>query len=127
MTPTLWCAASQPARFKKSCRIRKGSAPAKSKVNHDRTAQPGNGANGGGRAPFASSSIVGRRPRSLFTLGGSTLRPNSTPYEENTKRPVLVGRIRLVPDGLVHRLPKHADANRSRTKKSPRLLARRRA
>src|SRR5207253_9506947 len=70
-----------------------------------------------------------RRVRRVAELGslGDTPWPNSRSYEENTKRPVLVGRIRLVPDGLVHRLPKHADANRSRIKKSPGLLARRRA
>src|ERR1043166_2533724 len=76
----------------------------------------------GGCAVFFSES-----DRELGSFGGSTPWPNSTPYEENTKRPVLVGRIRLVPDGLVNRLPKRADANRSRTKKSPGLLARRRA
>src|SRR4051794_3314184 len=55
-----------------------------------------------------------------FTLG-NTPWPNSRSYEENTKRPVLVGCIRLVPGGLVHRVPKHSDANSSRTKKSPGL------
>src|SRR5712671_615615 len=63
---------------------------------------------------------------SAATLGGSAHWPNSTPYEESTKRPVLVGRIRFVIRGLVDRWPKHADTNRCRTKTSPGLLGRRR-
>ena len=59
-------------------------------------------------------------------LGGSAHRPNSTPYEESNKRPVLVGRIGFVTSGLVHRLPEHANTNRCRTKTSPGLLGRRR-
>jgi hypothetical protein len=36
---------------------------------HERS-EPVSGANGGGRTPFANSSIVGRRHRSLLSLGG---------------------------------------------------------
>src|SRR5881394_39689 len=69
-------------------------------------------------------------------LGGSVHWPNSTPYEESKKRPVFVGRIGFIINGLVHCLPKHpgtnrcrtkhADTNRCRTKTSPGLLGRRR-
>src|SRR5262245_38933872 len=42
-----------------------------SSIWENENAEPDSGANGGGRTPFASSCVEGRRHRSLFTFGVS--------------------------------------------------------
>lgn len=54
-------------------------SPIRSTRYDDYNGEPDSGANGGGRAPFASSCAVGCRHRSLFALGVATRMKMSQP------------------------------------------------